>query len=569
MRPMNSTVIISVESRKGGVGKTTASITLGEQLIEKGYQVLLLDMDLTGTRLSPEFLSNRSSSLFVVSQNGKDVNLVDLYKDVFLEGKRVPPFSFDKTDWHYLHICKGKCNYLESDIYKISADSTEQLAPIEDPRVLYDSYHAYWMRQMIEVLTLQFEACLRGTKGVVILDCSPGVSAMEVMIHDYLTTLGPDIGKFLYVTSLDEQDLLACRQSCRQIDGIMRDKMDAGKYYQSLKHERMKDRIEIALRSDSFRDVWRRLCESGGTIPQFYGSNVDLPDRSSYSALLINKVPRHLVEQVRSSVAAPDDVYVPFLSHLSSLFVNESLLQGHSEIARLNIEDVALKGELSTLVEDDKRFWAFVSVNSGDVTSALFDELWAPMWPFIEIKKYYEDRLGREIKDIRAAVDEALSKYNGVSDLFENEIMCVRALVLRIIGDTKENRHEIDSVFMLVSRMLMDAGEENPVSFHLDNMSQHSIEKLVYLFGVAVYRLHYYRDFCGRITQLMRLALDGKNELEKLDIINLRETLTSLMEGRRRVNQDFDRLWEGLLSGPINAYEMQLSLHSVLNRWGL
>ena len=44
--------IISVESRKGGVGKTTAALNLADLVLEKGYKVLLLDLDITGTSIS-------------------------------------------------------------------------------------------------------------------------------------------------------------------------------------------------------------------------------------------------------------------------------------------------------------------------------------------------------------------------------------------------------------------------------------------------------------------------------------------------------------------------------------
>ena len=43
--------IISVESRKGGVGKTTAALNLSNLLVERGYKVLLLDIDITGTSI--------------------------------------------------------------------------------------------------------------------------------------------------------------------------------------------------------------------------------------------------------------------------------------------------------------------------------------------------------------------------------------------------------------------------------------------------------------------------------------------------------------------------------------
>jgi cellulose biosynthesis protein BcsQ len=44
-------LIISVELRKGGVGKTTAALTLAKIYLDKKYRVLFLDLDLTGTNI--------------------------------------------------------------------------------------------------------------------------------------------------------------------------------------------------------------------------------------------------------------------------------------------------------------------------------------------------------------------------------------------------------------------------------------------------------------------------------------------------------------------------------------
>ena len=42
-------LFISVESRKGGVGKTTAALNLARLLLKKQRAVLLSDADITGT----------------------------------------------------------------------------------------------------------------------------------------------------------------------------------------------------------------------------------------------------------------------------------------------------------------------------------------------------------------------------------------------------------------------------------------------------------------------------------------------------------------------------------------
>ena len=44
--------VFSIESRKGGVGKTTMALNLAKALIAKGYKVLYLDCDISGTPVS-------------------------------------------------------------------------------------------------------------------------------------------------------------------------------------------------------------------------------------------------------------------------------------------------------------------------------------------------------------------------------------------------------------------------------------------------------------------------------------------------------------------------------------
>lgn len=39
--------IISIANQKGGVGKTTITLNLAHALVEKGYDVLVIDLDLS------------------------------------------------------------------------------------------------------------------------------------------------------------------------------------------------------------------------------------------------------------------------------------------------------------------------------------------------------------------------------------------------------------------------------------------------------------------------------------------------------------------------------------------
>ncbi|GAB6119590.1 AAA family ATPase [Dysgonomonas termitidis] len=121
--------IISVESRKGGVGKTTAALNLSALLVERGYKTLLLDVDITGTSIEGSYNSAFwKGKINSIKQNKKDINLLKIFHDVFLKGEGLPEFSFENGSNNEIGvfntennnnfiISPNKINIFNSEIY--------------------------------------------------------------------------------------------------------------------------------------------------------------------------------------------------------------------------------------------------------------------------------------------------------------------------------------------------------------------------------------------------------------------------------------------------------------------
>ncbi len=241
--PIDPDLIISVESRKGGVGKTTAAMCLARLLRKRGYAVLLLDLDVTGTNAadiagSPFWRDD----LHIIRDEAQGnpnsgslppaVNLLTLFDDFFMVGNPVPTFSTQSSANH-MRVDLEKVNVLGSQIYKTEHHKDEQKAKndahresgttiITRPGILFDDLHTLWLLDFVKQITNGFSCVAGGTAGkiAVILDNSPGYVGIAPAIHDWLTDYGPQCGKFLTVTSLDFQDLLACERAIASLHDL-------------------------------------------------------------------------------------------------------------------------------------------------------------------------------------------------------------------------------------------------------------------------------------------------------------------------------------------------------------
>lgn len=85
------TKVISIINHKGGVGKTTTTANLGGALVQKGYQVLLVDLDgQSNLTMSLGLSSDLSKTIYSSMRDGKSL---PVYKNK--EGLEVVPSCLD------------------------------------------------------------------------------------------------------------------------------------------------------------------------------------------------------------------------------------------------------------------------------------------------------------------------------------------------------------------------------------------------------------------------------------------------------------------------------------------
>lgn len=563
---MSNLKIFSVESRKGGVGKTTVALALAQCLLDKEYQVLLLDLDVSGTALSETFCT-RQGFICPVTIQGEIVNLIDLYKSWFLMGKKIPSFSFIRTSDRYLHVEKKKCNYLLSDIYSRGKDSAE---PIEDPRVLNDSFHAFWMRKLLEELTSSFENSVgESGRAAIIIDNAPGFSAFENIVHEWLTTIGLNQCRFIMVASLDDQDMDASRQSVHFLKALVSEKVRGAKYYQSLLH----GGDSVSNKTDAFEEVWLELCSSDGKYPTYYSEISNEPEIESYCYLLINKVPRSDIENLKSSVLSKrNEEMIPFLSHLQNLFsmsLTDLKNSGLSQKASLD-SALILKGTIDSILADYQQFNDFLRCAKDRGHASFFSEKWSPLAPLLELGKQYreepevEKRLKKYLtpKRLKVCGDNSLDDYSV-------EIELVKGFVLSLRGSLKNTKYneEVDDICKEVAYILKEAEDDKAVEFNTSAPSRVHLSGQIAHFGLAVYRLHYYQKLNELLIAVIRLYSEDTASFEQLNWSLVSDLLNDAMEGRKRLSAEFDKEWHNLFSQRINAFEIRKQLDSILEKW--
>lgn len=271
--------VYSIESRKGGVGKTTIALNLAKALIEKGKDVLLIDCDITGTPITDAASHSPfwSNVVDVVSAYGKPCNLIEYYETIYLRGGNVEKDLIENITFE-----PEKIHLIGSEIY----DNNGKL--IIDPRLLMDDLHSYWFVGLIKEIAGHFMAKIANSNVAVILDNSPGYVGVGKSIREWLTSVGYDYAQFVLVSSLDEQDVDSTVSSAMDIAKEMKDKWEVAYYFDLVtNHEGdFADLEKILERNPNLKDFYYSLKD------QPYETNLEVkPETKDFVSVVLNRVP--------------------------------------------------------------------------------------------------------------------------------------------------------------------------------------------------------------------------------------------------------------------------------------
>ncbi len=282
--------IYSIESRKGGVGKTTVALNLATILVNKG-PVLLLDCDITGTSIvdpakNSPFWDKETNVLTEVNKKRetKDINLIHFFLNSFIKGERnVRGF----INLEKLKI--NKVNVLGSFLY-----GTPREAAINSSWLM-DELHSYWMVELIQQIIKEFEGLFSDKTVHIVIDNSPGFTSFNQSLHDYMFEEGPIVAKFLLVSTLDSQDLQANMEAAAEIRNCVENRTAAANYYKLKENDEnntilLADKETLIETNEDIKEFFFHLMDNEHLL-DVYTKDYEC---ENFLALVLNKVPQAL-----------------------------------------------------------------------------------------------------------------------------------------------------------------------------------------------------------------------------------------------------------------------------------
>ena len=292
--------IYSIESRKGGVGKTTIALNLAKLLLKKG-PVLLLDCDITGTSIAEPaknspFWTKETHVLNWVDSEGEEheLNLLRYFLDEFVKG-RGQAKSFINVN----NVRASKINVVGS---LIGGNAKKAL---EKTMWLMDELHSYWFMEFIRIIINEYESLFPDKTVHVVIDTSPGFTGFNQALHEVMCEEGPDNSKILMVTTLDGQDIQATTDAVQEYSKKINDRMRAAQYFKKTEAQNVSeedDDVEVVeyrdedvesliAHNDEIKNFFFRLTDETKMFDAYTKKEYNV---SNYLGIVLNKVPQSI-----------------------------------------------------------------------------------------------------------------------------------------------------------------------------------------------------------------------------------------------------------------------------------
>ena len=236
----------------------------------------VVDIDITGTSIRAIKNSRfwRDDAFLLKDEEGETINLLQYFTEKYLKGEELEDFCVEKDEKKIL-VRDDAINIIASELYGDNADL------LYDPSLLLEKVHVYWLTEMLLSICEKFSNCFSDKSSVIILDNSPGFVGIGKAVHDILINKGPEDGKFLTVSSLDEQDLESSLKAIYAIHG------DYQKKLMSILEPDSKEADNC---------FYSEVKLSGDTEYIYYKTAKKEEELPYYQGLVINKVTKKITE---------------------------------------------------------------------------------------------------------------------------------------------------------------------------------------------------------------------------------------------------------------------------------